>query len=270
MSRFEKNFRGGTDESKASPVRLRAALALMRIGAVGKLTVSGTEHFQDVPSERKLILAATHLTDIDMPITAMVASRHADVAITHTAFLQDRKSKPGSWACLKIAGSKNFFPIDRETNGQDRPVRQLDLGRFSTVLKAMEADKAVVVAAHRPSTREFGRPGIAVPYLAAAAGALILPVAVKVSGDERVGMGDGRLHTLLTRPDVAVAIGEPIELSERPDVAYMQTLLGKREEGLSLDGDEVVAFRDIARCLKGQGAAIVQVLQDMTAAMPEF
>ena len=51
------------------------------------------------------------------------------------------------------------------------------------------------------------------PYLASATGADILPVAVQFeNSDNKLGMADHRLYTLLAREAIRVSIGQPIRI----------------------------------------------------------
>lgn len=249
---MEPLWKSGENEphslNEKSPRQLRAALFCMRLGLVGEITTMGMENLDTIPSDRGLVIATTHLTDIDMPLAAYVLGRRLDIAMADMSLNHQGPNR----LVVKIAGERNFFAIDFRKNekGEEVP-RIFNPDNFEPMVRAIKNGKRLMVAAYMPSkTREFTRTGNAVPYIAALGRAMILPVAVSLETDENLGMVPETLaRTICKGPDVRVVIGEPMELPQGPDLSLLQEVGRARRDGKRLPrgigiADEMKAIKE--------------------------
>jgi 1-acyl-sn-glycerol-3-phosphate acyltransferase len=244
-----------------SPARLRASLALMSL-VIGKPELKGLDNLGKIPHDRELVIATTHLTYIDLPLAASALKDELDLAIAAMSVIHDVWKKPAEWACLKLAGTHNFFPIDFRVDKDGKQVaRPFNPDNFDPLLSAMSHGKSVIIAAHSPShDGKFTRAGIGAPYLAARSGATILPVAVNVANRG----SENKLSTVLRRPDATIAIGEPMSMSAGPDVSEMSALFNRRRQGEILAHNDVNEFGQISSYLREQGEIIVGSLVELS------
>ena len=99
---------------------------LMAIGAdvklaTGEMQTHGEERLKEIPPDKKVIIATTHLSDLDVPIATLKLGKYFDIAITnqsiHHSFLRASSMNVG----MRISGRKNFIPIDtKKVEGKRR------------------------------------------------------------------------------------------------------------------------------------------------------
>ena len=199
-----------------SVLRLRASLKLARFLAAGELNIEGYDNLEFIDTSRPLIVASTHITDVDMPIAASVVADKLDLSITGTSLFNNVSSGFIRKVFISAPGKKNFKSIEYniDNRGNQRPA-VFNYKSFNEIINSIGDGKKPIVAAHNPvrDGKLPERPGIAVPYLASATGADILPVAVQFeNSDNKLGMADHRLYTLLAREAIRVSIGQPIRI----------------------------------------------------------
>jgi len=250
-----------------SPARLRAVLSLSGLLA-GRPTIAGIENLGKVPRSRRLVVATTHLTDLDIPLAARALDSHLDLAIVDMLPNHDVIKRPGQAILSKLASEKNFIPVDYSVDKQGNETAGLFNPRnFTPMLNAIDSGKALVIAAHEPSPdRKFTKPGVGASYLAAVTGAMILPVAVNLEASGNVGMSETKIQTFFARPDASVSVGGPVELPEGPDVGQLGTLMEKRHQGDRLVCSEIEEFHLIKNYLHAQSEALLDQLKALSAA----
>ena len=102
-------------ERRASSKRLMLSIeALLKTQVSGEPEIQGIEHLAGIPKGRKIIIATSHISDIDIPLSIKAVGYNLDLKITnesvHHSFLQEAGTNIG----LHISGKKNYIPIDFE------------------------------------------------------------------------------------------------------------------------------------------------------------
>lgn len=235
-----------------SSFRLRASLKLARYLAAGELNIEGYDNLENIDASRPLIVASTHITDVDIPIAASVVADKLDLSITGTSLFNHVSSGIIRKVFISAPGKKNFNSIEYNIDnyGNQSPA-VFNYKSFNEIINSIEDGKKPIVSAHNPvqDGKLPERPGIAVPYLASATGAEILPVAVQFENpDDKLGMANHRIYTLLAREAIKVSIGEPFGL-DSPDTALEYS---SREE-----------FIKSSRYLREQGRLVMSHLTDL-------
>jgi 1-acyl-sn-glycerol-3-phosphate acyltransferase len=74
--------------------------------ATGEIQTHGEEHLKEIPPDKKVIIATTHISDLDVPIATLKLGKYFDIAITnqsiHHSFL-------GAPSMIWIMGTGYFF-----------------------------------------------------------------------------------------------------------------------------------------------------------------
>ncbi len=244
-------------------MRLRIALGAAIKFVAGKVTVTGLEKINKVAVNRNLVIATTHLTDEDLPISSAVLSQHLDLALTD---MSPNHQWPNPLKLLLMAaGESNFIPIDFNLNPTTKSTTGIfNPKNFIPMIRTINDGKRLVIAAHNPSNaREFPcRPGVAVPYVSAFANADILPVAVTYEKqDKRIGMANHMGFTVLARSGVNVSIGDPIRPIVPPIIDELKLESSFCDWRHKISTDE---FRIIKTFLKQQGELVVDELKNLT------
>lgn len=246
-----------------TPRRLQMLLEAACFLTTGTLTVEGGENLTLVKDRQPLVIAATHLTDLDMLLAGKVAGEKRDTVMTYTERINDPLRYPAQYIGMRMAGKHNFLPVDKGVHRNG-----LSLPSLHRIVEAVNKGKTPVIAAHSPARpREFGRwAGVAAPYVALKTGALVLPVTVRMqSDDKRVGMGSYPIETLTRRSDVHVQIGEALQLEQSPmlDMDALDVILDRRMDGGILGVTDGQLLNNNTNALRAQGEIIVSQLKAM-------
>lgn len=246
-----------------TPLRLRAALMCIRLLQTGGVHVIGGEYIDEIPSGSSLVVATSHLTDLDVPVATSALGRHLDLAITYASTNKEWKYSIIDALNVRVAGNKNLLPVDYKKTGPDsqRPVL-FNPGNFAAMTDAMKHGKSIVMAAQVPSkTRELARPSVGVSYLAALTGALVLPVSVRLESDNYLGMPGTYLEGFIERPEASVQIGKPFSLANTSNAQRLVQLLGKRVPGQRMNPQERQEFFAIATELRENSVIVLDALK---------
>jgi hypothetical protein len=244
---------------RKSPSRLSLALeAIMKI-ATNKIEVEGRENIEKVPKGKRVIIACSHISDMDIGLTAYALKDDFDLLITHQS-VQTFLEEPGISLGMKAAGSENFMPIDwlRSESGKQgkfNPDNFIELKEYVD-----KSGKTPLIAAHNPSKRwQLEKGGYAAVMLAQLEkDAVILPVSVNVKSDKPVGMAESRTKTLKKRPEVEVFIGEPFELPAIEGIEKMKSIMDKRKLGQPLSQKEKKIFYHLREALARESNVIME------------
>ncbi|OHA18810.1 MAG: hypothetical protein A2664_04880 [Candidatus Taylorbacteria bacterium RIFCSPHIGHO2_01_FULL_46_22b] len=247
-------------EKKGTPKRLLLALEVNIRPLIGEISVSGRENLEILPPDRKVVVATTHISDLDIPLVVKTLGSDFDMAIsdvsTHHHFFED----PMGNASITVAGKENFFPIDykKRVGGKDA---RFNPNNFVAMRDAMESGKEIVVSAHNPSeTGGLTRGGVGAVYLSQIADAVLLPVAVDMKSKEPFLVGKNMLDKIRERPDVDVLIGKPIELTSIKGIGEYQEIFDKRRNGEKLSAEEVARFKQLSSSLREQSEILMRSL----------
>lgn len=254
-----ENIQNGMERKRKSSLRLSLALeAIMKI-ATSKIEVMGRENIEKIPEEKKVIIACSHISDMDMGITAYALKDDFDLLITYQS-VQTLLKEPGISLGMKAVGSENFMPIDwlrfeSGKQGKFNPDNFIDLKEYID-----KSGKTPLIAAHNPSKRwRLERGGYAAVMLAQLEkDAVILPVSINVKSDKPVGMAESRTKTLKKRPEVEVFIGEPFELPAIEGIEKIKSIMDKRKSGQGLSKEEKIVFYQLHESLERESNAIME------------
>ena len=184
-------------ERKGSPKRLVLALEMLEKFVASKIETKGRENLDKISKGKRVIIACSHISDMDMGMAAYALRNDFDLLITHQS-VQTLFAEPGIALAMKMAGKDNFLPIDwrRSNDGKQGKVNP---NNFIEIAKSVErSGKTPLVAAHNPSKKwQLEKGGYGAVMLAQyEEDAIILPVGVNVMSENPVGMAESRIKTL--------------------------------------------------------------------------
>lgn len=244
---------------KPSPERLVFALEMLAKLASSKIEIKGRENLEKIVEGKKVIIACSHISDMDMGMVAYALRNDFDLLITHQS-VQTFFTEPGISIGRKLAGSDNFMPIDWQRfeggkQGKFNPDNFIDIAE-----SVNKSGKTPLVAAHNPSKNwRLERGGYGVAMLAQyEKDAVVLPVAVNVKSEEPVGMAESRIKTIKQKPEVEITIGEPLELPEIKGFEGLKNIIDKRKKGERLSGEERKMFSELHKALEKESDVIMR------------
>ncbi|MCL4437562.1 hypothetical protein M1513_00790 [Patescibacteria group bacterium] len=252
------------EQKEKTPLRLRIALKGWETAAVKSVEVDGRENLKEIPPGKKIIIATTHITDLDLPIVAYELSRDFNIVITHKSTHRSLKDDPASYIGTHIAGIDNFIPLDYK---QGETIGKFNPDNFVPADKALEEGKAIVIAAHDPAKNgkmpENGGYGAA--YMSGIeSDAIILPVAVDIESENNdVGNASHLIKTVAARPKAKMTIGEPLFLDKIEEMSEMENIMDKRKNGEALNSGENDKFHKLADRLRKRSSLIMETLAAM-------
>lgn len=249
-----------------SSQRLVTALEVFTKIAVREIKVEGLDYISEIPPDRKVVIAVSHASDLDLPLVAGLLSKYFDIVITNQSVQYKFSQDPGSNVAMKISGIENYLPIDYQILGSRKP-RKFNPENFKTMAEAMENGRSVVIAAHNPShqgTLERGAYGAV--YLSEITGAIILPVGVSLESEEKeVGMSDNKIKTLLQRPVANIKIGKPFEPQRIEGINRLAEIIEERKKGEKITEQELSEFSGLKDELKNESRAIIDTISELVA-----
>ena len=250
-------------KQKETAFRLRLMVGL-ELKILGKIQTFGREHLQEIPKDKKVIIAATHISDIDMPVVIGSLGEDFELKVTTKSMNLDMsKDTFGSLGPL-IAGRDNFLPIDYGRNKEGRRMADFNPDNFKAMAAALNDDKEVLIAAHNPTSGKLPRGGIGASYLYQLGHGdfIILPVAVNVKSEKPYRVGD-EISLVKEHPDTDVFIGKPLELESIAGIDEYEKIIEKKNRGEELTADEVAESKRIRQLLLDNSDAIMESLAEM-------
>jgi hypothetical protein len=257
---------------ESSSARLRLAFKALVEMQVGEVTVRGGEHLKEIPPNRKLIIATTHLSDLDMPLAANALTDSFDLAIVNMSVhhsMRPKTGEPTTFAGIIAAGKDNFIPVDfsKDPKTGEKTAGIFNPENFEPMQEALDKGKRVMIAAHNPSHNfEINNPGYGAAYLAELSEAMILPVAVNLESEGGVGMYGSGAKTFLKKPKADVIIGVPFELQPIEGLSRLGEILAKRKVGEKLSSEDRQEFLKLSSALRVQSE---QLLMKITELLPK-
>lgn len=251
-----------------TPHRFMLALTAFEKMVLGTVTVEGMERISSIPKDRKVIIATSHASDLDIQLATHALGGYFDLMITNQSLQHTFAKDPMSNIGMRVAGPKNFMPIEyRVANNKKNPHFKPE--DYENMADAMDTGKTMVIAAHNPSKRgQLERGGYAAAYLAQLTNAVIVPVGVDIhnKGDADIGIAEKPLKVVLNRPDATVRIGEPFSLGSIEGIQRMAEIMDKRDRGERLNAEEVKEFSLLNKNLKEKSA---EIMAHVAALIPE-
>lgn len=226
------------NEDRRSPFTLRAAAEVNRFFNAKSPEVTGKEHLKEIPTGKRVIVAVTHISDLDTSLAISALGNDLDLMVATQSTVLNRKQDPRGYVGLVAAGLNNFAEIDYRRTSTGFTSGLFNPQNFSNMADAMNGGKDVLIVAHNPShTGTLTRGGYGAVYLSQIVkDAVILPVAVNVESKEQLIVGKNawksavRNAGLLNRPDTQVVIGKPIEPQHIEGIERFNVLLEKQRE----------------------------------------
>lgn len=255
-------------KKETTPRRLMLALEALAKLQTKSIEVDGKEHIKEIPLDSKVVVATTHLSDIDVPLATYALGNDLNLVITNESVHHHFKEEAPTNIGLHIAGKENFIPIDyKKVKGKKSP-HGFNPDNFVPMAEALEAGKGVVIASRNPSPEhetslKDARGGYGAVYLAEISGAVILPVAVEVISDVGAGMYDNPIKTFIKKPDVKIHVGPPIKLEKIEGVERFSELMKKHFEVGRLTTEEFHEFSRIKAALELQSEFLMAKLAEL-------
>lgn len=241
---------------KKSSFRLMVSLGVFLKLTIGRINVYGRNHLDQIPQGKKVIIATTHTSDLDLAIVAKILGHDFDIVLTHmsihTSLKKSLQAFDPTIFGIYLAGRHNFLPVGyiqkKNENGQIERAGQIRLEDFQAMQVALQKGKTVVLAAHNP-TFDGKLPihaGFAAIRLAQLVeNSVVLPVAVKIGdGKKPLGILSNMIETMFKRPRVSVFIGAPLEFNN-PEAKKIGGLIQTRlisKKNLKIDRQKLNVF----------------------------
>ncbi len=257
------------ERGEKTPARLMLALKAFREGISKGVTVEGLDNALSIPKDKKVIIATSHITDLDVQLAASALGEHFDLMITNQSTQHTFMGDPMSNTAMRIAGRDNFMPIEYRAGDNNEKSPYFQPSDYAGMSQRMDQGKTMLIAAHNPSRDlQLKRGGYAATYLAQLTDAVILPVGVDMEsdGDARVGQAANPLKTLANRPRVTIRIGKPFTPEKIEGVERLGEIMQKRERGEKIDKSELEEFSRINASLKEKSAEIMTHIAQLVPA----
>jgi hypothetical protein len=250
-------------EREKTPQRLLLALEAQLKLTVKELKLHGEENIEAIPAGKKIIIATTHISDIDIPTVAAALGKYFNIAITNMSVHHSFLAEPSTNIGVRLAGKENFIPFDYEKTPSGKQA-SFNPDNFEPMKRALDDGKAIIVAAHNPTHDwHLSKGGYGVSYLSDISDdVVILPVAVDLESAGQVGMYENQLKTITKKPVANVFIGEPIELQKIPGIEDLSKIMHKRESGERITPEELKRFSELKELLQTQSNIVMEKLAE--------
>lgn len=237
---------------------------------LNKPAIEGLENLINIPKTEKLIIASTHLSDIDTETAIATVAPYRDVSVADQS---THSEVPILGSIMRFLGENELYGVSSRFGKKKTwlPTFRLNPKDYEAMRVPLEKGRALVIAAHQP-THEWklpNKPGLGAVYLAQITGGTILPTAIDIHNPQFVDfpiISPDILKRLLQgkRLDVKVAFGKPIKLSPIPseEIKLLNKFLN-HDERHTLTNAEIDRSRAILEKLKLQGSEIMKSLAGM-------
>lgn len=251
---------------ESSPKRLMLAMELWKKAALNKMEIKGQENLKNIPKDQKIIIATTHLSDLDVPAAFCALGKDLDIAITNESVHHSFREEPDTNISMRLAGKDNFIPIDYKKKDDRKSPKLFNPENFEPMLEAIGNGKRILISAQTPLQKgetKIPDSGYGAAYLAEISDALILPVAVRLLSNQDKAMYEDRFKTLLKKSDAEVIVGEPFKLEKIEGIERMKLLLEKRKNEGSLNKEEREEFSKLASELKEKSRQLLDKVLEL-------
>ena len=97
---------------------------------VKDIEVIGIETLEKIPTGSKIIIATTHLTDLDVPLATYALGNKLNLIITNQSTQHKLTEDPLENISMHIAGKSNFLPIDYKKKRKIKNPKQIQPSQF--------------------------------------------------------------------------------------------------------------------------------------------
>lgn len=236
-----------------SPLAIRLGMdALVHLSKpIRNTNVEGYENLEDISSIAPVVVATSHTSEFDIPLSVKALSGHLDIAISNQSTHHSIRSEPGMFLSLSLVGKDNFIPISYEWKDGQKVPNSFDPTNAGPMIRAIENNKSVLVAAHNPFIHAADgevrkpKPGYFAAYLSLLTDTPVLPVGVDLHPTSEVG-----------RFDSVVRIGSPFNLAPMSGVSDIKELIEKRQDNGRLTAIESERLSYLFSELKKRGGEV--------------
>jgi 1-acyl-sn-glycerol-3-phosphate acyltransferase len=233
-----------------------------------KVDVAGEENFAAIPPDRQVVFVTTHLTNFDIPLASSVLGKEFHLAVGDASTNHHFFENPFGTVGDVVAGRKNFIPVSRRKGkAKGAPSTGIfDPEDFEKINDTFGRNKAVVMSAYyKDRNNELKLPprgGHGAAYLAEAADAIVVPVAIDIKAKERKATAVSDLAATLNRPEAKITIGKPFELEKMKNISAVRDIMAKRKQG-KLSGEDVATFKEASHELRERSDVLMQHLAEL-------
>lgn len=231
--------------------------------------IQGLNNLTQIPPDQPLVVASTHLSDIDVQTIAANIAPYRNVGMASQVSNQ-RNFISGNF--LRFAGIENVFGITNEYDSKKHySLYRFNHEDFRIMSNAIKKGKTIAIAAHNPTYdwRLPEKPGKGAAYLAQLSNAIILPVALDIQSDIPICMADDKKNAikrfiLRKKPDTRMIIGKPIKLAliNKDDLEYMKKLYQSTAEQ-QISKQDMEKAKAVLKKIKEQAQIIMEALTNM-------
>jgi hypothetical protein len=260
--------------SQPKPTERRSRLGLAsRLHAemlVRSPEVRGVENLTNIPKNKGVVIATTHLSDIDTEAIAANASKYRAVSATSQSANQEIFVIGG---LMRFAAGSEIYDIKGKFDTKtQKPKFRLTPTNFEAMRKPLEKGRALIVPAHNPAYNWHlpERPGLgAVLAAQQLEEPLIVPAALDIDNQDGkipaaiVSDALGTMKRLATgnRPDTKLAYGEPLRLEKIDPTALknmMKLFTAESRHTLSKEGR--IGATETLKKIQGQAEEVMRSL----------
>jgi hypothetical protein len=267
----------GPSQREIKPTRRIDRLGVLSRGAVETMvkrpSKEGLQNLAELHPNQRVVFATSHLSDIDelAAVEALAPYRKVDIASLETN-QRDPKQRIPEY----LAGPGRFHDVKNTFDTEkDMPYTRFDAENFENMRRAMEKGSDIVISAHKPARKweQAALPdhrGIGAVYLAQLAQVPVVPVALDIHTEDRVGMASDIPGALKKntkgRPEATLRIGKPIKLEDisAPDMDDVRALLtGSMRKELREDPERFAHAKETFEKLKQQGEQVMRAIAQL-------
>jgi hypothetical protein len=260
-------------ESGFLPKKVSRMGITTRINSESKLhkpTIEGLENLINIPKNEKMVIATTHLSDIDMETAIATIAPYRDLSV---ASQSTHLENPVFGTIMRWATKNEIYGISSKFVDKKArlPDYRFDPKDFEAMKGALDKGRTMVIAAHQPAYewKLPDKPGLGAVYLAQISGATILPTTVDVQSPEFIDLrpitsGAAKRLLLGKRPNVRVAFGKPIHLAPIASANLANTARFLSHDGRhTMTKDETESAIATLKIIRAQGAQVMESLAKM-------
>jgi hypothetical protein len=250
-----EQFRTGTLE-RNKPNRLVYASEVMA-NSLFRVSLHGEERLKEVSPDKKIIVAFTHLSDLDGPLAmaamAQYDERFNDAVVADSSSHYEFAQNPPAFLARKLLNEKNFARIEHTRGGaESRGI--LDPSNFEALKVTLDQGRAVFIASYYDPKyagflyklpEKIGKGAALLSQITE--NASVVPVSVDIGTKRPIGLGPRPNYQQLLkegRPPVSITIGKPLEFKRIPEIEKLKELLRQPQLRAQLTEEESAGDAD--------------------------
>ena len=223
--------------------------------------LSEIEKDKEENPDKKYIITAAHLNNLDVPAALKVFGPEFNIQITGESVLLEKMKYLGHRMMINLAGRENFTPLSYKEDKEGKH-GSFDPENFSELAEKMEDGKTPWIAAHPFSLNgKMKKVSLGPVYLAAKTKAQLIPTALDISGGSVTLEGAAEsAKTLVNKSEAVYRVGKPFAVADI-DVSIIDRVLTKRQKGESIDREELTEFNIVHKQLREQADLLGEQLE---------